>query len=179
MKKKGFTLIEIIMVTAVMGIVMLLFSPMIDSFIGAQDRLNNQSKVDSRLNEVVEFIKRDVRNAKSNSNLGDEPVGIFADDSLLSDGSTGKKVIIYTIDLEGDTKYTQYLLEDNKLKINTSDDFNDSLSGGTTLLSNVEEGEFKYQDKILLFYFKIDIPDRLDGKIRNEVRDVGITRINL
>ena len=60
MKKSGFSLIEVITVTAIMGIVMLIFSPMIDAFVGAQDRLYNQSKVDSRLNEVVEFIKRDV-----------------------------------------------------------------------------------------------------------------------
>ncbi len=192
MKKKGFTLIEIIMVTAVMGIVMLMFSPLISAFIGAQDRLYNQSKVDSRLNEVVEFIKRDVRNARSDSNLGGKPVGVFInkdgddkEDDLSDEGTTGKKIIIYTTDLNGDPKYVQYALEDNKLKIKIENDFDSNLTGGTTILSDVEIGEFKYKDKILLFHFKIDIPERLEGKdgkkdkIRNEVRDVGITRINL
>ena len=40
MKKRGFSLLEIIVVTAIMGIVMLIFSPMINAFIGAQDRIS-------------------------------------------------------------------------------------------------------------------------------------------
>ncbi|OQY42077.1 MAG: hypothetical protein B6227_03255 [Fusobacteriia bacterium 4572_74] len=179
MKKKGFTLIEIIMVTAIMGIVMLMFSPMIDAFMGAQDRLYNQSKVDSRLNEVVEFIKRDVRNAKSDSNLGGEPVGVFDDtDTLINDGSIGKKVIIYTTDLSGNPKYVQYAIDGSDIKLKEGSSIT-SLGNNSTILSDVEVGEFKYQDKILLFHFKIDVPERLEGKVRNEVRDVGITRINL
>jgi len=186
MKKSGFSLVEIIVVTAIMGIVMLIFSPMIDAFMGAQDRLYNQSKVDSRLNEVVEFIKRDVRNARSNGSLDGEPVGVFdvSDNLLLSgkddDVAYGQKVIIYTTDLEGNSKYIQYTVDGNKLKLKSDGTFgNLATSTSTTVLSNVEEGEFKYQDKILLFYFKIDVPNRLKGKVRNEVRDVGITRINL
>jgi len=184
MKKSGFSLVEIIVVTAIMGIVMLIFSPMIDAFMGAQDRLYNQSKVDSRLNEVVEFIKRDVRNARSNSSLGGEPVGVFdvSDNLLLSgkddDVAYGQKAIIYTTDLEGNTKYIQYAVDGNTLKLNSTDSFIKDV-GSTVVLSNIKEGQFKYQDKILLFYFKIDVPDRLKGKVRNEVRDVGITRINL
>ncbi|UUV19142.1 type II secretion system GspH family protein [Fusobacteria bacterium ZRK30] len=179
MKKSGFSLVEIILVTAVIGLVMLIFSPMISAFTGAQDRLYNQSKVDSRLNEVVEFIKRDVRNAKSDSDLGGEPVGIFdSDDTLITDGSIGKKVIIKTIDLNGNPKFIQYAVDGTTLKLNSTDTFT-TAAGSTVVLSNIEMGEFKYQDKILLFYFKIDLPDRLGGKIRNEVRDVGITRINL
>jgi len=192
MKKNGFSLIEIIVVTAIMGIVMLISSPMISAFIGAQDRLHNQSKVDSRLNEVVEFIKRDVRNASSSSKLGPinkkgEPIEVSSD---------GQKVIMYTYTektekvIEGNppkevnkvikkNRYVQYLLEDNKLKIRVENNFDSNLIGGTTILSNIEIGEFKYKDKILLFHFKIDVPERLEGKIRNEVRDVGITRINL
>ena len=174
MKKSGFSLIEVITVTAIMGIVMLIFSPMIDAFVGAQDRLYNQSKVDSRLNEVVEFIKRDVRNARSIGSSGDselegEPVGVF-------DG--GKKVIIYTTDLDGNSKYIQYAVDGSDLKLNSTDSFT-TTTGSTVVLSNIETGEFKYQDKILLFYFKIDLPERLEGKVRNEVRDVGVTRINL
>ena len=181
MKKSGFSLVEIIVVTAIMGIVMLIFSPMIDAFIGVQDRLYNQSKVDSRLNEVVDFIKRDVRNARSIGVVGDgklegESVRVFDD---------GKKVIIYTytkIDSETPKekhRYVQYLIENNKLKIKVKNNFDSTLTGGTTILSNIETGKFRYQDKILLFHFKIDLPDRLKGKIRNEVRDIGITRINL
>lgn len=182
MKKSGFSLVEIILVTAVMGVIMLIFSPMISAFIGAQDRLHNQSKVDSRLNEVVEFIKRDVRNARSIGEIGDgelegESVGIFDD---------GNKVIIYTTDFDGNPKYVQYTIEIPNLKLKSGDTFgNLATAASTTVLSDVEEGEFKYQDKILLFHFKIEIPERLKGKngkkdkIRNEVRDVGITRINL
>lgn len=179
MKKSGFSLIEIITVTAIMGIVMLIFSPMINAFIGAQDRLYNQSKVDSRLNEVVEFIKRDVRNATSDSNLAGEPVGVFDDSgTLITDGSIGKKVIINTTDLNGNSKYVQYAVDGSDLKLNSTDTFS-TTTGSTVVLSNIETGEFKYQDKILLFHFKIDLPDRLEGKVRNEVRDVGVTRINL
>ena len=169
MKKNGFTLIEIILVTAVMGLVMLIFSPMIDAFIGVQDRLYNQSKVDGRLNEVVELIKRDVRNARSDSSLGGEAVEVY---------ENGKKVIIYTTDLNENLKYVQYAIEGSDLKLNSTDTFT-TTTGSTVILSNIETGEFKYQDKILLFHFKIELPERLDGKVRNEVRDVGITRINL
>lgn len=176
MKKTGFSLIEIIVVTAIMGIVMLISSPMINAFIGSQDRLHNQSKVDSRLNEIVELIKRDVRNARGSSELGPinkkgEPVEVSSD---------GQKVIIYSIDLEGNSKYIQYFIDGEKLKLKTNDTFIGLSSGSSsTILSDLEVGEFKYQDKILLFHFKIDVPKRLEGKIRNEVRDVGITRINL
>ncbi|MCS5420343.1 MULTISPECIES: PulJ/GspJ family protein [Psychrilyobacter] len=173
MKKSGFSLIEIITVTAIMGIVMLIFSPMIDAFTGAQDRLYNQSKVDSRLNEVVEFIKRDVRNARSNP--GGEPIEVFdnnTDNNLITDGSTGKKIIIHGVDFNGVSKDIEYYLDDTDLKLKVT-------TSSSIILSNVEEGEFKYKDKILLFYFKIDLPDRLEGKVRNEVRDVGVTRINL
>ena len=173
MKKSGFSLVEIIVVTAIMGIVMLIFSPMIDAFIGAQDRLYNQSKVDSRLNEVVDFIKRDVRNAKSS--LGSEPIEVFdnnTDNNLITDGSTGEKVIIHGVDLDGASKDIEYYLEGRNLKLKTT-------ASASTILSDIEVGEFRYEDKILLFHFKIDVPDRLDGKVRNEVRDVGITRINL
>ena len=169
MKKKGFSLVEIILVTAVIGLVMLIFSPMIDAFIGTQDKLYNQSKVDSRLNEVVELIKRDVRNARSSSSLGEEPIGVY---------DNGKKVIIYTTDLNENSKYVQYAVDGSDLKLNSTDTFT-TTTGSTIVLSNIETGEFKYQDKILLFYFKIDVPERLEGKVRNEVRDVGITRINL
>lgn len=184
MKKNGFSLLEIIVVTAIMGIVMLIFSPMIDAFMGAQDRLYNQSKVDSRLNEVVDFIKRDVRNARSSSDLGNEPVGVFdSSDNLINDNSVGKKVIIYTTDLNEKSKYIQYALVKNSLdlydlKLNSTDSFKKT-TGNTIVLNNIETGEFKYQDKILLFHFKINLPTRLKGKVRNEVRDVGITRINL
>lgn len=186
MKKRGFSLIEIILVTAVIGLVMLIFSPMITAFIGAQDRLYNQSKVDSRLNEVVEFIKRDVRNARSDSNLGGEPVGVYnLSDNLLPSGKDddveyGQKVVIYTTDLDENSRYVQYTVDGNKLKLKSDSTFgNLAAASSTTVLSNVEEGEFKYQDKILLFHFKINLPERLEGKIRNEVRDAGITRINL
>ncbi|MGB6128521.1 MAG: type II secretion system protein [Psychrilyobacter sp.] len=178
MKKNGFSLIEILVVTAIMGIVMLISSPMINAFIGAQDRLYNQSKVDSRLNEVVEFIKRDVRNSRSDSSLGGEPVGVFNDDTLLSEGTTGKKIIIYTTDLNGNPKYVQYTIVGSDLKLKDGDSFT-TLGDNSIILSNIKIGEFKYQDKILLFHFKIDVPKRLEGKVRNEVRDVGITRINL
>ena len=175
MRKKGFTLIEVIMVIALMGIVMLIFSPLLSAFVGAQDRLHNQSKVDSRLNEVVEFIKRDVRNAKSATDLGGEPIEVFDVDSV-----PGQKVVIYTIDLDGNSKYVQYALDDSNLKLNSSSTFAGlSSASRSTVLSDIEDCEFKYEDKILLFYFKIDVPERLEGKIRNEVRDVGITRINL
>lgn len=183
MKKNGFSLLEIIVVTAIMGIVMLIFSPMINAFIGAQDRLYNQSKVDSRLNEVVEFIKRDVRNARSNT--GGNAIEVFADkdsdivnDTSLDEGVAGEKVVIHGVDLDGNSKDIVYFLDGSDLKLNT-------VGNNSTILSNVEEGEFKYQDRILLFYFKIDVPDRLNGKndedrkVRNEVRDVAITRINL
>jgi len=180
MKKSGFSLLEIIVVTAIMGIVMLISSPMINAFIGAQDRLYNQSKVDSRLNEVVEFIKRDVRNARSvgkstDSELKGEPVRVF---------DNGKRVIIYTTDLNGDPKYVQYTIDGSNLKLKDGDSFT-TLGKNSTILSNIEIGEFKYKKRILLFHFKIDIPKRLEGKdgkkdkIRSEVRDVGITRINL
>ena len=159
---------------------MLIFSPLIHSFIGAQDRLYNQSKVDSRLNEVVDFIKRDVRNAKSSSDLGGEPVGVFDDSgNLITDGSVGKRVVIHGVDLDGNTKYIQYTIDGTELKIDSTDAFVLSTTGGGIILSNVEIGTFKYKDKILLFHFKIELPDRLKGKIRNEVRDVGITRVNL
>ena len=157
---------------------MLIFSPMINAFIGAQDRLYNQSKVDSRLNEVVEFIKRDVRNAKSSSSLRNESVGIFDDDGLLDEGTAGEKVIIYTIDSGGNAIYIQYALEGSDLKLKIGSAIND-LGNNSTVLSDVEKCEFKYKDKILLFYFKIDVPEKLEGKVRNEVRDVAITRINL
>jgi prepilin-type N-terminal cleavage/methylation domain-containing protein len=193
MKKSGFSLLEIIVVTAIMGIVMLLFSPMINAFIGAQDRLYNQSKVDSRLNEVVEFIKRDVRNARSSSELGDEAVKVY-NNNMAAGKNAGNKVIMYTYtekkegtppELVKKHRYVQYLLENNKLKIRVENYFDSTLTGGTTILSDVKIGEFKYDDRILLFHFKIDVPKRLnplndkDKKIRNEVRDVGITRINL
>jgi len=180
MKKKGFTLIEVIIVTAILGIIMLIFSPLIHSFIGAQDRLYNQSKVDSRLNEVVDFIKRDVRNAKSSSALGGEPIGVFdGAGHLIIDGSEGKKVVIHGVDLDGNSKYIEYEVNGTDLKINSSDTFPMATTGGGIILNNVEVGTFKYKDKILLFHFKIELPDRLKGKIRNEVRDVGITRVNL
>jgi len=183
MKKSGFSLLEIIVVTAIMGIVMLIFSPMINAFIGAQDRLYNQSKVDSRLNEVVEFIKRDVRNARSD--IGTNAIEVFPDkdsdienDPCLAEGVVGEKIVIHGVDLDGKSKDIVYFLDGSDLKLNTG-------GNSSTVLSSVEEGEFKYKDKILLFYFKIDVPDRLNGKndedrkIRNEVRDVAITRINL
>jgi len=186
MKKRGFSLLEIIVVTAIMGIVMLIFSPMINAFIGAQDRISNQSKVDSRLNEVVEFIKRDVRNARSigesdDEELEGEAVKIYNDDIAISNG-IGNKIIIYTTDLEGNSKYIQYILEGEELKLKSSDTFeelSETSNKSVIILSNVEKCEFKYEDKILLFYFKINIPEKLKGKIRNEVRDVAITRINL
>jgi hypothetical protein len=166
-------------VTAIMGIIMLIFSPMISAFLRAQDRLYNQSKVDSRLNEVVEIIKRDVRNGRSSGSLGGEPIGVFDDTNhLITDGSVGKKVVIRTVDLTGNPKYIQYTVDGTKLRVNSEDTFSIT-TGGSIILSDVEMGEFKYDDKILLFHFKIKVPDKLDGKVRNEVRDVGISRINL
>jgi len=178
MKKRGFTLIETITVVAIIGVIMLIISPMISSFIKSQDRLYNQSKVDGRLNEVVDFIKRDTRNAKKDSKLGGNPIGVFdSDGNLITNGSTGTTVVIKTVDSDGKDKYVQYKFVENKLNISAKSTYS-SLGVGKTILNNVKIAEFKYEDNILLFYFKIDIPKRLEGKIRNEVRDVGITRIN-
>ena len=179
MKKSGFSLIEIIIVIGIMGIIMLIISPMIGTFVEVQDRFYNQSRVDSRLNEIVDFIKRDVRNSKNSSYLGGKPVGVFdKSGNLITDGSVGKKVVIYTKTLDGDKKYVQYTLNKKELKLKITENFVLS-NGGTTLLTNVADVEFKYKDKILLFYIKIDVPDRLEGKVRNEVRDIGISKANI
>jgi prepilin-type N-terminal cleavage/methylation domain-containing protein len=171
MKNKGFTLIEVLIVMSILGIVMLMFAPLINSFLGAQERVYNQSKVDGRLSEIVDFIKRDVRKARTRS--GNDPIEVFNETGdKITDGSKGVKVVIHGEDLDGVSRDIQYFIEGTELKLNTG-------GNNSILLTNVEEGSFKYKDKILLFHFKIKLPDKLDGKIRNEIRDIGITRVNI
>ena len=190
MKKKGFTLIETMIAITITIMIMAMIGPMVNAFIRVQDRLTNQSKVDGNLNEVIFFIKRDMKNAKNDGdvgNLGDKPAGVFdVNGNLLLEGDVGKKVIIFTDTEEIDDvtnelvrkhRYVKYEMVGDELKVGVSSDFA-NFSNSTTILDNIEDVEFKYKDRILMFYFKLAIPDRLDGKINSEVRDIGITKIN-
>jgi len=202
MKKRGTTLVEMLVVVALLGVIFLMFIPLIGSYSDLHQRMRTQSKVDNRLKEVTEIIKRRVRGAKSHNRLGNQPIAIFSTSgsSLAlqapSDTTTGSVIVINEYDIRSDEwQFLKFQVQDNKLKVSslvrgenegstvTDEDFNNFIKNTGTandnLLNNLEFGSFSYSHRILKFHFTIDIPESLEGKLDNDIVDTATTRIDI
>ncbi|ADO82503.1 pilus assembly FimT family protein [Ilyobacter polytropus] len=65
MKRKGFNLIEMIIVGAIIGLVFLLTAPLVKSFGMVNERIRVQNEVDREFAVVSKFIKKQVRSGKN------------------------------------------------------------------------------------------------------------------
>jgi len=72
MKRKGFNLIEMLIVGAIIGLVFLLTAPLVKSFGMVNERIRVQNEVDREFAVVSKFIKKQVRSGRRTTELIDE-----------------------------------------------------------------------------------------------------------
>jgi Tfp pilus assembly major pilin PilA len=173
MKKDGFTIIETVIIMGILSIVIMIFSPLLKNFIGLESYMEKQSEIDRRPREVIEIIKRDVKNSRKNSKLNNCSILVLDNDNKLLNGEKGKKVIIYTETIDNKLLYVIYEIKEDYLVVNTSENYTEE-SGSTAILRGIDEGYFRYKDNILLIYIKLS-EELLQGEfLNNEIREVAI-----
>ena len=188
MKKRGLTLIETVVVIALVGVVFLLMTPIIKSFGRVNTRVMTQKEVYKEFSNISEFIQKKIRSAKrsskSSGSITVKYVGVFdtfsSTDSLFftsankkADGEEGSVLFLEVPDTSGGSEFVFFIFEDNKLKYREG-------FGGTneTLMNDVEDANFRFQEDILVYYINLDIGD-YEGRLRDSLRSSASTRIDI
>jgi len=204
MKRKGFNIIEMIIVVAIIGIVFSLTAPLVKSFGMVNERIRVQNEVDREFAVVSKFIKEEVRSARRTSksldvdvkyaaifNLNGEDFDSFSDLILeteldedtgtISALSTGS-VLFLEIPCEesddgsdDDSKLVFLFFEDSQLRY--IEDFDDSTE--EILMENISDGSFELStDGVVTFSIDLDVGD-YEGKIKDSIRESAVSRIDL
>ncbi|ADO82498.1 prepilin-type N-terminal cleavage/methylation domain-containing protein [Ilyobacter polytropus] len=204
MKRKGFNIIEMIIVVAIIGIVFSLTAPLVKSFGMVNERIRVQNEVDREFAVVSKFIKEEVRSARRTSksldvdvkyaaifNLNGEDFDSFSDlileteldedtgtISALSTGSVLFLEIPYEDSEDGsddDSKLVFLFFEDSQLRY--IEDFDDSTE--EILMENISDGSFELStDGVVIFSIDLDVGD-YEGKIKDSIRESAVSRIDL
>jgi prepilin-type N-terminal cleavage/methylation domain-containing protein len=204
MKRKGFNIIEMIIVVAIIGIVFSLTAPLVKSFGMVNERIRVQNEVDREFAVVSKFIKEEVKSARRTSksldvdvkydaifDLNGEDFESFSDLTLeteldedtgtisaLSTGSVLFLEIPYEESDDGsddDSKLVFLFFEDSQLRY--IEDFDDSTE--EILMENVSDGSFELStDGVVTFSIDLDVGD-YEGKIKDSIRESAVSRIDL
>lgn len=189
MKKKGFTLVEMIVVVAILSIVFLLGAPLIKSFEMMNGRINVQSEVDREFAVVSKFIKKQVKSGRrtdratgTNSNV--EYAGVFSSyDDLYTDenkffesATTTDSVLFIEVPSGDDSKFEFFIYNSDEKQIKYSEDFNPATE--EVLMENVSDANFQYKDGTVTFFIDLDVGD-YEGKIKDSIKESAVSRINM
>ncbi|GLI57673.1 hypothetical protein PM10SUCC1_31870 [Propionigenium maris DSM 9537] len=187
MKKKGMTIIESIVTIALLGLVFLLVAPLIRGFGRVDTRVKTQKEIDREFAKINEFIQKKIKSAKDVGNASGSYAGIYSSfdsstfDFLGSITSEDGSVLYLEIpDSSGTSEDVFFIFEDGKLKYREGVTVNNAGNTSTneTLMENVADATFKYQEGIILYYIDLDIGE-YEGKLRSSFKGSASTRIDI
>jgi prepilin-type N-terminal cleavage/methylation domain-containing protein len=150
MKRKGFNLIEMLIVGAIIGLVFLLTAPLVKSFGMVNERTRVQNEVDREFAVVSKFIKKQVRSGRRTTELIDED----------SDGDNDIDVAyVAAFDFDKDNtdkkieKFTDLSLE---TKLKSSGDIEEGSGPVLFLEIPYEESDGSFDSKFVFFIYDED-----------------------
>ncbi len=197
MKKNGMTLIESIITVALIGVIFLLVTPVLNSFGKVKARVKTQKQIDREFSNTSDFIQKKVRSAKrtgaTSGGIGNPLstyVGIyssfefntdaattasefFSSTNKVTDGSEGSVLFLEVPDSSGDPEFNFFIFDDNKLKYRVG-----FAGSNETLMDGVENVTFRLQEGIVVYYIDLNIND-FEGKLRDSLRSSASTRIDI
>ena len=201
MNKKGMTLIESVVTIAILGVIFLLVTPLIRTFGRVDNRVKTQKEIDSKFSIVNEFIQEKIRAAKSSSSstsyariysievdIDGEIVPGFSKGvpdfistntaNEITDGTTGNILFLEIPNSEGDSNENFFYI--NSEKVDDSIVKSLGYQKGTsyeTLINNIEDASFKFDNGIVVYYINLDIGDNED-KLKDSLRGSASTSID-
>jgi prepilin-type N-terminal cleavage/methylation domain-containing protein len=202
MKRKGYNLIEMIIVGAIIGLVFLLTAPLVRSFGMVNERINVQNEVDREFAVVSKFIKEQVRSGRRTSEIIDEDsdgveditveyaeifdfvsgktFSSFSGLTLITAADTSGPILFIEIpesDGSGDSKFVFFVYDSDKGQLKYSEDFDSNSE--EVLIENVSSATFELSnDGVVTFSIDLDVGE-FEGKIKDSIRESAVSRINL
>lgn len=176
---KGYTLFEILIAVAVLVILTTLLTPLITAYTKSHKKMTEINDLDLELSKTVEVVKRSIRFAQDDESNSYEaivyPDAWPADDAENAPTSSSLTVIVREEDVYN---YVTFWFDSDNNEFNvgsttTAGTTASGITGGSTLMTDVDAVEFKYSENIVTIYFRLT----KDG-ITREVRDAGVTRID-
>jgi prepilin-type N-terminal cleavage/methylation domain-containing protein len=187
MKKKGFNLIEVIIVGAILGIVFLIVSPLIKSFGMMSSRVNVQNEVDREFAVVSKFIKKQVRSGRKTGDYDNvDYAGVFNnyenlysytdENSFFNSTTTTDSMLFIEVPDGSDSKFEFFIHDSTNKQLKYSEDFDSSSE--EVLMENVEDASFQFEDGVVTFFIDLDVGD-YEGKIKDSIKESAVSRINM
>ncbi len=174
-REEGFTLIEILVAIAIMGILITMISPILN--ITTQSNMKEKviNEIDSSLAKSVELIKRTARSAKTTS----------AVNRAIQVTTSSAVTMNVPVEVTAETITNETVIFTYNQTARTI-----SVASGTgttdVIASNVTAAEFRYVDnKVLTIYIKVDlngknVPEAKKEKWKiKEIRDAAVTSLDV
>ena len=189
-KKRGVTIIEIIVAVSLLGIMFMLVVPLIRGYDKVDDRIKMQNKLDSEFSVVSNFIKRKIRSAKRTDKssggvynpkfagafdiFDTDPSLFFAGANVKAAGEKGSVLFLEVPEYGGSSsEFVFFIFEDNKIK------YREGFTGtNEVFMENVEDASFGFREGIVTFFIDMDVGD-MEGKIRDSIGDSAVTKIDI
>ncbi len=188
-KKRGVTIIEVVVAISLLGVMFLMVVPLIRGYDRVDDRVKMQNKLDSEFSVVSNFIKRRVRVAKKTDSSWSSYAGIFK--GITSDSSTffdttnqvsdakerAPVLFLQVPDYEsGNTEFEFFIFDEVEKKLKYQQGFG---STPETLMESLSSASFSYREGVVTFFLEVDVGEELEGKIRNSIGDSVVTKIDI
>lgn len=203
MKKKGMTLIESVVTIALLGVIFLLVTPLIRSFGRVKGRVYTQNSIDKEFSNVNSFIQKKIRSAKRtgkstgsaeadfDNDIGyvgvfekfvDSSVGFFTtgeSGNKIENGEKGQVLFLEVPSSSSNSDFVFFYFQDNQLFY--QENFNPAEGSGnpTVLMSDIEEGNFRLRDGVVVYYIDLYLGEEAEGKFNDSLRSSSTTRIDL
>lgn len=192
-KKKGFTLIELMVAMAILVIMVLMVAPLMSSISQSNKRTQELNQLDINVGRTIDVFKRAVRSSKpiegtwsvtgsaiylANKDGGKVSttssvaivVNVPREETVNSGIYVDEKVVFY---YDGTTKKLML----NSTTTNTTSGFI-GISNPVELVEDVLAASFGYDDNIATIYLKVKLDTKDDTRFK-EIRDAAVTRINI
>jgi prepilin-type N-terminal cleavage/methylation domain-containing protein len=173
-KNKGFTLIEILVAIAIMGILVTMISPILDITTKSNMKEKVINEIDASLAKSVELIKRTARSAKTttarnaitvtNSNR-EVTMNVPVDDESSTSGAIKDEVITFRYNSTQRTITAQ----------------SGTAGAVDVIASNVSNARFELIQGVLTIQIAVDLNRAGENEAwkRREIRDAAVTRLDV
>lgn len=179
LKEKGFTLVELMVAMAILGILMTMVSPLFRNIISQSETTSKFDKIDKDLSRTGELIKRVVRASQGTSSELAIDIRLKSDNWLrdlsVLDAAlprTGEGVVVR---ISNGSRLSLYF-DQASGRIFVNEGAVEKFTGGNTLLRNVSNVVFRTNERHSILV--MDISVTIDGTTRT-LTDVAISKVML